>query len=108
MDANMVLAWHEYGGGKAMLDSIYKSLNLDVVSFLYGPMPTQPLGWFKKPVAKVADMKGLKYRTVGLSIDIFKDMEVSVNALPGAEIVPAMDRGLLDAAEFNNASSDRI
>jgi len=102
------LAWHEHGGGKAMLDSIYKSLNLDVQSFLYGPMPTQPLGWFKKPVAKVADMKGLKYRTVGLSIDIFKDMEVSVNALPGAEIVPAMDRGLLDAAEFNNASSDRL
>jgi TRAP-type mannitol/chloroaromatic compound transport system substrate-binding protein len=108
MDANMVLAWHEYGGGKAMLDSIYKSLNIDVVSYLYGPMPTQPLGWFKKPVVKAEDMKGLKYRTVGLSIDIFKDMGVSVNALPGGEIVPAMDRGLLDAAEFNNASSDRL
>ncbi len=108
MDANMVLAWHKYGGGKALLDGIYKSLNIDVVSYLYGPMPTQPLGWFKKPVTKVDEMKGLKYRTVGLSIDIFKDFGVSVNALPGGEIVPAMDRGLLDAAEFNNASSDRL
>ncbi|MDP3872359.1 MAG: TRAP transporter substrate-binding protein [Pseudomonadota bacterium] len=108
MDANMVLAWHEFGGGKALLEEIYKSLNMDVVSYMYGPMPTQPLGWFKKPVSKAEDMKGLKFRTVGLSIDVFTDMGVSVNALPGGEIVPAMDRGLLDAAEFNNASSDQV
>ena len=108
MDANMLLAWHNYGGGKALVDEIYKSLNLDVVSYLYGPMPTQPLGWFKKPVARVEDMKGLKFRTVGLAVDIFTEMGVAVNPLPGGEIVPALDRGLIDAAEFNNASSDRI
>jgi TRAP-type mannitol/chloroaromatic compound transport system substrate-binding protein len=71
-------------------------------------MPTQPLGWFKKPIAKADDMKGLKYRTVGISIDVFTGMGLAVNALPGGEIVSAMDRGLLDAAEFNNATSDRI
>lgn len=108
MDPNMVLSWHEYGGGKQLLEELYKAMNMDVVSFVYGPMPTQPLGWFKKPVAKVEDLKGLKYRTVGLSIDIFTKMGLAVNALPGAEIVPAMDRGLLDAAEFNNATSDRV
>ena len=108
MDPNMVLAWHYYGGGKALLEEIYKSLNIDVVSFLYGPMPTQPLGWFKKPVRTVADMKGLKFRTVGLAIDVFKELGTAVNPLPGGEIVPALDRGLIDAAEFNNASSDRI
>ena len=108
MDANLVLAWHYYGGGKVLLEEIYKGLNLDVVSFLYGPMPTQPLGWFKKPVTKPEDFKGLKYRTVGLSVDIFNGMGAAVNALPGGEIVPAMDKGLLDAAEFNNATSDRI
>src|SRR5256714_15145121 len=70
-------------------------------------MPTQPLGWFKKPIAKADDLKGLKYRTVGISIDVFTAMGAAVNALPGGEIVSAMDRGLLDAAEFNNASSDR-
>ena len=107
MDANMLLAWHEYGGGKTLLEEIYKGLNLDVVSFLYGPMPTQPLGWFKKPITKVEDFKGLKYRTVGLSIDIFTAMGAAVNALPGGEIVAAIDRGLLEAAEFNNATSDR-
>jgi TRAP-type mannitol/chloroaromatic compound transport system substrate-binding protein len=108
MDANMVLAWHNYGGGKALVDEIYKSLNLDVVSYLYGPMPTQPLGWFKKPVARVEDMKGLKFRTVGLAVDIFTELGTAVNPLPGGEIVPALDRGLIDAAEFNNASSDRV
>ena len=108
MDPNMLLAWHYYGGGKELLDEIYKGMNLDVQSFLYGPMPTQPLGWFKKPVAKEGDLKGLKFRTVGLSIDIFKDLGMAVNPLPGGEIVPAMDRGLLDAAEFNNSSSDRL
>jgi TRAP-type mannitol/chloroaromatic compound transport system substrate-binding protein len=108
MDPNMVLAWHYYGGGKALLEEIYKSLNIDVVSFLYGPMPTQPLGWFKKPIAKADDLKGLKFRTVGLAVDVFKELGAAVNPLPGGEIVPALDRGLIDAAEFNNASSDRL
>jgi len=108
MDPNMVLAWHNYGGGKAILEEIYKSLNMDVVSYLYGPMPTQPLGWFKKPISKVEDMKGLKFRTVGLAVDVFTELGAAVNPLPGGEIVPALDRGLIDAAEFNNASSDRL
>ena len=108
MDANMLLAWHKYGGGKDLLAKLYNSINAGVVSFPYGPMPTQPLGWFKKPITKSEDMKGLKFRTVGLSIDVFTGLGAAVNALPGGEIVPAMDRGLLDAAEFNNATSDRI
>jgi TRAP-type mannitol/chloroaromatic compound transport system substrate-binding protein len=108
MDANMLLSWHKYGGGKELLEKIYKSLNANVVSFVYGPMPTQPLGWFKKPVSKPEDFKGLKFRTVGISIDLFTGLGAAVNALPGGEIVPAMDRGLIDAAEFNNATSDRV
>ncbi len=108
MDANMVLGWHKYGGGKELLSKIYSSIGANVVSFLYGPMPTQPLGWYKKPITKAEDFKGLKFRTVGLSIDVFTGMGAAVNALPGGEIVPALDRGLLDGAEFNNASSDRV
>jgi TRAP-type mannitol/chloroaromatic compound transport system substrate-binding protein len=108
MDANMLLSWHKYGGGKELLNKIYASIGANVVSFPYGPMPTQPLGWFKKPVTKPDDLKGLKFRTVGISIDLFTGLGAAVNALPGGEIVPALDRGLLDAAEFNNATSDRI
>jgi TRAP-type mannitol/chloroaromatic compound transport system substrate-binding protein len=108
MDANMLLAWHYYGGGRQLQEEIYKTLGMDVVSFMYGPMPTQPFGWFKKPVSKAEEMKGVKFRTVGLAIDMYTGLGAAVNALPGAEIVPAMDRGLLDGAEFNNASSDRL
>lgn len=108
MDANMLLAWHKYGGGKELLAKLYASIGANVVSFPYGPMPTQPLGWFKKPMTKAEDFQGVKYRTVGISIDVFTGLGAAVNALPGGEIVSAMDRGLLDAAEFNNASSDRI
>jgi TRAP-type mannitol/chloroaromatic compound transport system substrate-binding protein len=107
MDALMLLSWHKYGGGKELLAKLYESVGANVVSFPYGPMPTQPLGWFKKPMTKVEDFQGLKYRTVGISIDVFTAMGAAVNALPGGEIVSAMDRGLLEAAEFNNASSDR-
>ena len=107
MDANMLLSWHKYGGGKELLNKLYASIGANVVSFPYGPMPTQPLGWFKKVITKADDFKGLKYRTVGISIDVFTGLGAAVNALPGGEIVPAIDRGLLDAAEFNNASSDR-
>ena len=108
MDGDMLLSWHKYGGGKELLLKVYQSIGANVVSFPYGPMWTQPLGWFKKPITKPDDFKGLKFRTVGISIDLFKGLGAAVNALPGSEIVPAMDRGLLDAAEFNNASSDRL
>ena len=107
MDANMLLSWHKYGGGKELLNKLYASIGANVVSFPYGPFPTQPLGWYKKPVTKPEDFKGMKFRTVGISIDLFQGMGAAVNALPAGEIVPALDRGLLDAAEFNNASSDR-
>ena len=108
MDPNMLLAWHNYGGGKVLLEEIYKSINMDVVSYLYGPMPTQPFGWFKKPISKVSDIQGIKFRTVGLAVDMYTDMGAAVNPLPGGEIVPALDRGLIDGAEFNNASSDKL
>ena len=108
MDANMLLAWDKYGGGKQFKQKLYQSINANVQSFAYGPMPTQPLGWFKKPITKSDDLKGVKFRTVGISIDLFTGLGAAVNALPGGEIVPAMDRGLLDGAEFNNASSDRV
>jgi TRAP-type mannitol/chloroaromatic compound transport system substrate-binding protein len=106
-DATSFLAWFYAGGGEALYkELVNNTLKLNLVGFLYFPMPTQPLGWFKKEIKTGDDFKGMKYRTVGLSADVFKEMGASVTILPGGEIVPAMDRGLLDAAEFNNPSSD--
>jgi TRAP-type mannitol/chloroaromatic compound transport system substrate-binding protein len=107
--ANQMLAWIKYGGGQELYDElVQKILGLNLVGFLTGPMPTQPLGWFKKPVQSADDMKGLKYRTVGLSADVNNELGAAVTIMGGGDIVPAMDRGLLDAAEFNNPSSDRV
>jgi TRAP-type mannitol/chloroaromatic compound transport system substrate-binding protein len=108
-DATSMLAWFYSGGGEALYKELVNDiLKLNLTGFLYFPMPTQPLGWFKKEITSGDDFKGMKYRTVGLSADLFKALGASVTILPGGEIVPAMDRGLLDAAEFNNPSSDLL
>jgi TRAP-type mannitol/chloroaromatic compound transport system substrate-binding protein len=107
--ANQMLGWIKYGGGQALYDELVQQvLGLDLVGFLTGPMPTQPLGWFKQQITDTEQLKGLKYRTVGLSADLFKEMGAAVTIMGGGEIVPAMDRGLLDAAEFNNPTSDTL
>lgn len=106
-DANTLLAWMEHGGGKALYDELYRDvLKLDVVGLLWGPMGVQPFGWFKKEVKSRQDIQGLKYRTVGLSIDLFTEMGASVVAMPGGEIIPSLERGVIDAAEYNNPESD--
>ena len=69
-------------------------------------MPTQPLGWFKKEINGPDDFKGLKYRTVGLASNVMQAMGASVAQLPGPEILPAMEKGVIDAFEFNNPTSD--
>jgi TRAP-type mannitol/chloroaromatic compound transport system substrate-binding protein len=107
--ANQMIGWMKYGGGQALYDELVQQvLGLNLVGFLTGPMPTQPLGWFKQEITDAEQLKGLKYRTVGLSADLFKEMGAAVTIMGGGEIVPAMDRGLLDAAEFNNPSSDKL
>src|SRR2546423_6000336 len=105
MDANMLLAWHKYGGGKELLAKLYASVGLNVVSFPYAPMPTQPLGWYKKPITSADDFKGLKFRTVGISIDVFQGMGAAVTALPGGEVVAGLEPGPRGAAGFKNSVS---
>jgi TRAP-type mannitol/chloroaromatic compound transport system substrate-binding protein len=105
-DAHQTLAWIYRGGGLELYNELLPKLNLDVVGFFALPMPTQPLGWFKKPITNASELKGLKYRTVGLAADLFQEMGAKVTQLPGGEIMPALDKGVIDAFEFNNPTSD--
>lgn len=108
-DANQLLGWFYYGGGQALYNELmHDILRLNAVGFQTGPMPTQPLGWFRNPIERVEQIRGLRYRTVGLATDLFNEMGAAVVALPGGEIVPALERGVIDGAEFNNPSSDRV
>jgi TRAP-type mannitol/chloroaromatic compound transport system substrate-binding protein len=105
-DAPQTLAWIYRGGGLALYNELLTKINLDVVGFFVMPMPTQPLGWFKKPITAASELKGLKYRTVGLAADLFQEMGAKVTQLPGGEIIPALEKGVIDAFEFNNPTSD--
>jgi TRAP-type mannitol/chloroaromatic compound transport system substrate-binding protein len=107
--ANQYLGWLNYGGGQKLYNELLQDImKVNVVGFQSGPMPTQPLGWFKNEIKTADDLKNIKYRTVGLAADLFKELGTAVTILPGGEIVPALDRGLIDGAEFNNPSSDRV
>ena len=106
-NAAQILAWIHKGGGKELYNELVQDiLGLNVVGFFCMPMPTQPLGWFKDEVASVDDLQGLKYRTVGLATDIMQGMGLQVTQLPGGEIVPALERGVIEAFEYNNPTSD--
>ncbi|MGS4944987.1 TRAP transporter substrate-binding protein [Meridianimarinicoccus sp. RP-17] len=106
--ATTMLSWFYEGGGKALYDELTQDImGLDVDGYLGFPMFAQPFGWFKEEVNTAADLQGFKYRTVGLAADLLQSMGMSVAQLPGGEIVPAMERGVIDAFEFNNPSSDR-
>ena len=107
-NANEGLGWIHNGGGYQLFEELQTQImKINVKSFFVMPMPTQPLGWFKKPITSANDMKGLKYRTVGLAADLMQAMGMAVAQLPGGEIVPAMERGVIDGFEFNNPTSDR-
>ncbi len=105
--AQELLGWIHYGGGDALFEELMGDLRLEVISFFNSAMPAQPLGWFKEQIKDASQLKGLKYRTVGLAADVLLEMGMSVVQLPGGEIQPAMKAGLIDAAEFNNPTSDK-
>jgi len=105
-NANTMLGWFYQGGGAELYRELTQDvLRLNVYGFMGFPMPAQPFGWFKGEVNTPADLQGFKYRTVGLAADLLQAMGMSVAQLPGGEIVPAMERGVIDAFEFNNPSS---
>ncbi|WP_354544914.1 TRAP transporter substrate-binding protein [Roseovarius sp. MBR-78] len=106
--ATTMLSWFYEGGGKAFYDELTQDiLGMDVDGYMGFPMFAQPFGWFKGEVNTAEDLNGFKYRTVGLAADLLQSMGMSVAQLPGGEIVPAMERGVIDAFEFNNPSSDK-
>jgi TRAP-type mannitol/chloroaromatic compound transport system substrate-binding protein len=109
MDADGWIGWYYYGGGQELwTEFIQRKLNLNVVSFFFGPFPNQPFGWFKAEVKGPDDMKGVRFRTVGIGTEVYQALGATVTSLPGPEVVPALERGALDAAEFNNTTSDKI
>jgi TRAP-type mannitol/chloroaromatic compound transport system substrate-binding protein len=109
MSGQMWLGWYYYGGGQALYEKlVQQKLRLNVVSLFHMPMQNQPLGWFKQQINGPDDFKGMKFRTVGLATGIYQGLGASVVSVPGAEVASSLDRGVIDAAEFNNTTSDTV
>jgi TRAP-type mannitol/chloroaromatic compound transport system substrate-binding protein len=104
------MAWLRHGGGNELYRKLYTDvLKMNVEGFMIQPMGPDPFGWFKKPINSIADMKSMKYRSPpGLTAEIFKEMGLTTVAMPGGEIVPAAQRGVIDAAEWIGPADDMI
>jgi len=107
MDNLDFLSWYHMGGGKDLYNELLqKELKLNVIAFASSGETPEPQGWFKKPVKDVKAFRGLKFRAAGAAAEVFKTMGMTVVILPGGEIVPALQRGVIDAGEFSDPSSD--
>jgi TRAP-type mannitol/chloroaromatic compound transport system substrate-binding protein len=108
VNASQILAWIHRGGGKELYRELVQDiLGLNLVGFFTFPFPTQPLGWFKEEIKDVRQLTRLKYRTVGLAADVMEGMGLEVVQLPGSGIIPAWERGVIEAFEYANPTSDR-
>ena len=110
MDQLSHMAWLAHGGGNALYEKLFaEGLKVNIKPFMMQPMGPDPFGWFKTEIHSIADMKKLKYRSPpGLTGEIFKEMGINAVAMPGGEIVPAAQRGVIDAAEWIGPADDMI
>jgi TRAP-type mannitol/chloroaromatic compound transport system substrate-binding protein len=104
-NVNEYLAWIQGGGGKELYDEYYAEYNIK--GFQCGIVVAESSGWFREPVEKIEDLQGLKMRFFGLGADVMQRLGVSTQLLAGGDIYPALERGVIDAAEFSYPSLDQ-
>ena len=97
--------WLYDGGGIDLWNEVYAPFGM--VAMPCGNTGVQMTGWFKKEIKNVADLRGLKMRIPGLAGKVYANLGVDVKVLPGGEIFPALERGVIDAAEFVGPFQDR-
>jgi TRAP-type mannitol/chloroaromatic compound transport system substrate-binding protein len=109
MDFIDYYGWYWEGGGHELFNEAYqKQLKMNVVSFQVHPEGPQAMGWFRKEIKKFEDVKGLKYRIYGIGAEVYGKLGISAVTLPGGEIVPALERGVIDGADWINCYDDKI
>ena len=109
MDFIDYFGWYWEGGGHELLQEAYqKNLKMNVVSFQVHPEGPQAMGWFKKEIRKFEDIRGMKYRIFGIGAETYGKLGISAVTIPGGEIVPALERGVIDGAEWINCYDDKI
>lgn len=109
MDQETLMSWYNSGEGKELYTRLTQEImGLNVVPFLMQPMGPDPLGWFSKPFKNMDEFRSIKYRSPpGIAGQTYTAMGVPAVAMPGGEIVPAAQRGTIDAAEWIGPADDR-
>ena len=95
------VSWFLYGGGSALYDQLWKEMKVNIKGFMLQPVGPEALGWFKAPINSMADFRKLRFRTPpGIPGQIYKDIGVAAVAMGGGDIMPALEKGVLDGAEW--------
>ncbi len=95
------LSWFQYGGGKELYDQLWKEMKRDIKGFMLQPVGPEALGWFKEPINSMDDFRKYKFRTPpGIPGQTYKDIGVASVAMGGGDILPALEAGTIDAAEW--------
>ncbi len=107
MDQIDFMGWLYEGGGLDLWWDFYtKELKLNVISFPILPASPQAFGWFKRPIKNLADFKGMKCRQTGIVAELFQRMGMTTVNMPGGEIIPSAQRGVIDCAEWVGGIED--
>ena len=95
------LSWFQYGGGKELYDQLWSEMGRDIKGFMLQPVGPEALGWFKEPINSMADFRKYKFRTPpGIPGQTYKDIGIASVAMGGGDILPALEAGTIDAAEW--------
>ena len=103
------LSWFQYGGGKQLYDQLWKEMGRNIKGFMLQPVGPEALGWFKEPINSMADFRKYKFRTPpGIPGQTYKDIGVASVAMGGGDILPALEKGTIDAAEWCCPKPDSV
>ena len=109
LDALAFLSWFQYGGGKELYDRLWNEMGVNVKGFMLQPVGPEALGWFPEPIASMDDFRKLRFRAPpGMVGAAYNDIGVAAVAMGGGDILPALEKGAIDAAEWCCPKPDSV
>ena len=103
------VSWFQYGGGKELYDELWNEMGVNVKGFMLQPVGPEALGWFKEPINSMEDFRKYRFRTPpGIPGQTYKDIGVASVAMGGGDILPVLEKGTIDAAEWCCPKPDSV
>jgi len=103
------LSWFQYGGGKELYDRLWDEMGVNVHGLMLQPVGPEALGWFKEPINSMDDFRKLRFRAPpGIPGQTYNDIGVAAVAMGGGDILPALEKGTIDAAEWCCPKPDSV